>query len=339
MPTNTAAYLMATAQPLEMKAAPYPTPSENEIVVHNRAIAINPADWAMQMLGQALFPTMKFPAIIGEDVAGEIVEVGSGVTGFKIGDRVVGHTSTAFQKYPVIPAHMTSPIPSSLSYEQAAVIPLGLSTSVIGLFGKDYLGLQYPSLDPKPTTGKTLLIWGGSTSVGSNAIQCAVAAGYEVITTASPKNFDYVKKLGASHAFDYHSPSIQEELIAALKGKESAGALTIADVTPQGRAHAAEACLAIVAETEGGKFVAMAGPVPEKLPPGVGAKFIDARNLASDPELARAIYGDYLPKALAAGTFVPAPEAAVIGDGLEALQGAMDTLKRGVSARKIVVGL
>lgn len=338
MPTNAAAYLVATAQPLEVKAAPYPTPSENDIVVHNRAIAINPADWAMQMLGQALFPTMKFPAIIGEDVAGEIVELGSGVTGFKVGDRVVGHTSTAFQKYPVIPAHMTSPIPSSLSYEQAAVIPLGLSTSVIGLFGKDYLGLQYPSLDPKPT-GKTLLIWGGSTSVGSNAIQCAVAAGYEVIMTASPKNFTYVKTLGASQAFDYHSPSIQAELIAALDGKDTAGALTIPDVTPHGRAHAAATCLAVVAASQGAKFVAMAAPVPETLPEGVGARFIDARNLAGDRELASAIYGDHLPRALEVGGFVPAPEAVVVGEGLEALQGGLDILKGGVSARKIVVGL
>ncbi|KAM0806395.1 oxidoreductase [Usnea florida] len=313
MPANTAAYLIATAQPLEVKAAPYPTPSENEIVVHNRAIAINPADWAMQMLGQALFPTMTFPAIIGEDVAGEIVEIGSGVTGFKVGDRVLGHTSSAFQIYPVIRAHMTSPIPSSLSYEQAAVIPLGLSTAIIGLFGKDYLALQYPSLDPNPT-GQTLLIWGGSTSVGSNAIQCAVAAGYDVITTASPHNFPYVKTLGATLAFDYRSPSVQQDLIAALTGKVCAGALTIADVSPQGRAHAADTCLAVVAASAGGKFVAMAAPVPETLPEGVQARFINARDVEGDVRLGMALYGDFLPRALARGSFVPAPEALVVGD-------------------------
>lgn len=103
----------------------------------------------------------------------------------------------AFQEYTVVPAHMASPIPSTLSFDHAAVIPLGLSTAAAGLFEKEYLAPQHPSVSPKPT-GKALLIWGGSTSVGSNAIQLAVAAGYDVITTASPKNFDYVKKLAAS---------------------------------------------------------------------------------------------------------------------------------------------
>jgi NADPH:quinone reductase-like Zn-dependent oxidoreductase len=72
-----------------------------------------------------------------------------------------------------------------------------MSTAACGLFQEDHLALQRSSALPKPTS-KTLLVWGGSTSVGSNAIQLAVAAGYEVFTTASPKNFDYVKKLGAA---------------------------------------------------------------------------------------------------------------------------------------------
>ncbi len=89
---------------------------------------------------------------------------------------------------------MAAPIPHTMSYEAAAVLPLALST---GLFQTDQLALQYPSATPKPT-GQTVLVWGGSTSVGSNAIQLAVAAGYEVITTSSPRNFDYVTKLGGN---------------------------------------------------------------------------------------------------------------------------------------------
>jgi NADPH:quinone reductase-like Zn-dependent oxidoreductase len=77
---------------------------------------------------------------------------------------------------------MTSQIPDDLSFEQAAVLPLGLSTAVSGLFLKDQLGLQLPAADKGEERGKTVLIWGGSTSVGSNAIQLAVATGYEVIT-------------------------------------------------------------------------------------------------------------------------------------------------------------
>ena len=88
----------------------------------------------------------------------------------------------AFQIYTVLLAHMASSIPSTLSYESASVLPLGVSTAACGLFQEDQPALQPPSALAK-ITGKTLLVWGGSTSVGSNAIQLAVAAGYEVFTT------------------------------------------------------------------------------------------------------------------------------------------------------------
>jgi NADPH:quinone reductase-like Zn-dependent oxidoreductase len=79
-----------------------------------------------------------------------------------------------------------------MSYEDAVVIPLGLATAAAGLFDKTQLGLQLPQAPACPATGKTAVVWGGSTSVGCIAIQLAVAAGYEVFTTASPKNFDYM---------------------------------------------------------------------------------------------------------------------------------------------------
>ena len=146
---------------------------------------------------------IKYPFVRGSDLAGEVVEVGKDITRVRVGDRVLGHavgmdrksnksSEGAFQQYTVIRANMASPIPSSMSYERACVLPLCLSTAACGLFQKDFLALLYPILSPKPN-GKTVLIWRSSTSVGSNAIQLAVAAGYEVITTASPKNFDYVR--------------------------------------------------------------------------------------------------------------------------------------------------
>ena len=96
------------------------------------------------------------------------MDVGPGVTRLKVGDRVLGHavgldekrnTSAegAFQIYTVLLDYMTSPIPSTLPYESAAVVPLGLSTAACSLFQEDQLALQYPSLSPK-STGKTLLI-------------------------------------------------------------------------------------------------------------------------------------------------------------------------------------
>src|SRR5271156_3372026 len=258
MPSNTAAWLVAKHAKLEVKSAPYTPPRENEIVVENHAVAINPIDWAKQAVGAMLFSFIQYPFVLGEDLAGEVVAVGKNVSRFKVGDRVLGHALAirkernnpaegAFQTFTVVADHMASPIPDAMSYESAAVLPLALSTAACGLFQKDYLALQYPSVPPKPT-GKTLLVWGGSTSVGCNAIQLAVAAGYEVIATASPKNFDYVRKLGAIEVFDYNSKTVVDDLIHAFEGKKTAGALSVGP-------GSAGPCVEIVHGCKGDKFV------------------------------------------------------------------------------------
>ncbi|PYI03126.1 GroES-like protein [Aspergillus sclerotiicarbonarius CBS 121057] len=346
MPINHAAIAPGKNQALVVQEAPYPTAGENRIVVRVHALAVNAIDYAIQMMGETLFPWITFPLILGEDVAGEVVAVGPGVTRFQPGDRVVGQavgTNTnnsleaAFQQYVVLLENMTSTLPAALPYEQAAVIPLAFSTAIAGLFQQDYLGLQTPSLTPIPT-GKTLLIWGGATSVGSNAIQLAVAAGYEVIATSSPHNFDYVRRLGATAVFDYKQPTIRDDLREAFRGKTCAGALAIAGVVPQTRNEAAEACLHVVAESEGDKFVALSMPAPPTVPDGVACKFIFASTV-KDNEVSHRLYGEYLPAALAHGSFVAAPEPEVVGTGLEAIQGALDTLKQGVSAKKLVMTL
>ena len=369
MPSNTAAWLNANkATPLQVKTAPYVSPKAHEIVIKNHAVAINPVDMVIQHDGTTfMYSWLKFPAILGYDCAGEIVEVGPSVTRFNVGDRVVGmaaglsektndSSQGAFQIYPILYDHMTSPIPGRLSYEEACVIPLGASTAACGLFQKDQLALQLPSSPPKPT-GKTLLIWGGSTSVGVNAIQLAVAAGYEVITTASPRNFDLVKKLGAAQVFDYNSPSVIANVIKAFKDKTIAGALSI------GRG-AAEACSDVLASSKGKKFLSMVSyPAPEKEPTtlvglrtavffmswmarnaikskarGISYKFVFGDTLITDG-VGKAIYEIFLPTALEEGTFVVAPEPQVVGKGLEFIQEAFEVLAKGVSAKKVVVSL
>jgi len=362
MPTNTAAWLGAKRAKLEVRPAPYTPPRENEIVVKNYAVAINPLDWMIQVAG--IFRWIKYPFVLGSDIAGEVVEVGNAVTRFKVGDRVLGHAvgtdrkrnnpaEGAFQSYTVVLAHMAAPIPLTMSYEHAAVLPLALSTAACGLFQKDHLALHYPSATPQPT-GKTLLVWGGSTSVGSNAIQLAVAAGYEVITTSSPRNFDYVTKLGASQVFDYNSTTVAADVIAALKGKTIAGALAIGS-------GSAQACADIVHACHGTKFVSLASPsvsfengmtfkvvlqlvssnvsmqVKSRMR-GIRTKFIFGSSLM-DNEVSKVLYVDFLPKALADGYYVAAPEPYVVGKGLESVQTGFDAQRKGVSAKKVVVSL
>jgi len=364
MPTNTAAWLGAKYAKLEVKPAPYTSPRENEIVVKNRAVAINPLDWVIQVAGNIVFRWITYPSVLGEDLAGEVVEVGKTVTRFKVGDRVLGHAvgtdkdrnspaEGAFQSYTVLLAHMAAPIPGAMPYENAAVLPLALSTAACGLFQKDHLALHYPSATPTPT-GKTLLVWGGSTSVGSNAIQLAVAAGYEVITTSSPRNFDYVKKLGASQVFDYNSKTVVKDIIAAFQGKTLVGALAIGT-------GSAELCADIVRACKGNKFISMASPsvsfesgmtvhlVLKLVSSNVSlqvkcrtrhirTKFIFGSTLKEN-EVSKVIYEDFLPQALADGRYVAAPEPYVVGTGLEYVQTGFDAQRKGVSAKKVVVSL
>ena len=350
-PSNKAAFLKARNVPLELKLSKYISPDKDQLVIRNAAVAINPYDWIIQAAPGLTVSWVKLPFVLGTDVAGDVVEVGSSVSRFKVGDRVVGHAlgldkrvnrscEGGFQEYTILRQDTTSPIPQSVSYESASVIPLGLSTAACGLFQKDYLALPHPSITPEHS-GKTILIWGGSTSVGCNAIQLAVAAGLEVIATASPKNHAYLKKLGAAEVFDYRSKTVVKDIIAAFKDRTVAGAVGLGTGSGQ-------RCMEILSACKGNKFLALATldlpPFPKSafgFPPflfglittivsqtirsktmGVTVKMINGSDLVAN-EVGKAIYVDFLPRALEEGKFTPAPEPQVLGKGLELVQEAM----------------
>ncbi|KAI2621294.1 GroES-like protein [Hypoxylon sp. NC1633] len=322
------------AHPMTVHDTDYPQVKAGEIIVQVAATAVNPMDWYIQLLGEKLFAWLQYPYIGGSDVAGKVAEVGPNVTRFKVGDRVVGLAAGfdaragGFQNYVALEAAVVAPLPDHVSFEDASVLPLGLSTAASGLYQKDYLGLDYPSLNPKPN-GKTLLIWAGPSSVGTNAIQLAVASGYEVFTTASPKNFDYCKQLGASRVFDYKSKTITEELLDAFKGKECAGAFAI-------QSGSEGIVFEVVSKSQGAKFVACAMQVPE-VPEGLQAKMVFGSSL-KDNEVGPIIYEKFLPAALAQNKFKCLPSPHIAGHGLEAVQDAIDKGKQGgVSAKKLVV--
>ena len=343
---NTALWLPKRGARFEVSPAPSTPPGPDQVVVRTRALAVNPVDGLSGFLYRVILPWLTFPAIVGSDVAGEVVEVGPGVTRLQPGDRVTGHATGveksrnrpaegAFQHYVVLMQHMVCPIPESLSFEQASVLPLALSTAATGLFQKDQLRLTLPSAAPADQA-QTVLVWGGSTSVGSNAIQLARNAGYRVVATASPHNFDYVRLLGAAEAVDYHSPAAVDEIVERIGDSPLAGTLAI---TPGSLAPAVK----IAARTAGSKRVASARPGPptqlrarraRRL--GVQVSIVWGSTL-KDNEVGPAIYADFLPAALAAGSYRAAPEASVVGDGLARIPDALQQLRAGVSATKLVV--
>jgi len=366
-PSNNAAILTGKNVQLTIQKSIYTPPSEKEMVVKNVAIAINPYDYIIQSAPKLVISWVKLPFVIGSDIAGEVVEVGSGVTRFKAGDRIVAHSLSVdkrvnraceggFQEYTVVRENMSSAIPHSMSYEMASVLPLGLSTAACALFQKDYLGLPFPTTSPNPS-GKTLLVWGGSTSVGCNTVQLAIAAGYEVITTASAKNHDYLKKLGAVEVFDYRSQTVVVDIISAFRTRTIAGAVSIGS-------GSFKKCIQVLGGCKGNKFIAQvtfdlptfpkgasdfplflvgilgtkaSGSVSARMN-GVSSKMVFGSDLMAN-EVGKAIYQDYLPEALEQSLFIPAPEPQVVGKGLQYVQEAMDMSKKGVSAKKLVVTL
>lgn len=113
-------------------------------------------------------------------------------------------TDGCFALYTSVPAVTTTVIPAHITYEQACVLPLAFNTAAAGFYlpaSDGYLGLPYPSLQSiRPT--RTLVVWGGSASVGAVGIQLAVLSGCNVIATSSSKNFDFCRSCGASEVSD-----------------------------------------------------------------------------------------------------------------------------------------
>lgn len=345
-PENMALWLPKARGRFEVGPAPYTAPAANEVVVRAHAIAVNPIDAAPGFAYRVILPWLTFPAVVGSDVAGEVVEVGSEVTRLRPGDRVVGHAvgidrnrnraaEGAFQLYVVLMQHMVTPIPDDLPFERAAVLPMSVSTAASGMFQQDQLALRLPTTDPTDR-GETVLVWGGSTSVGSNAIQLARHAGYRVVATSSPHNFAYLRSLGAAAAVDYHSRTAARELIDEIGDSPLAGTLAIGN-------GSLAPTLSIAAKVPGSRRIAAAQPawltriaLARRRRHGVRVSSIWGTSL-KDNEVGPAIYGDFLPGALASGTYRAAPDPVLVGEGLEKIPDALDQLRNGVSAKKLVV--
>lgn len=162
---NRALWLRSRRGRWTVGAAPVPRAGAGEIVVRVRAVAVNPVDAVPGLARWVIAPWLRYSTVLGSDVAGDVVDVvdvGDAVTRFAVGDRVLGHalsfekrhnrpTEGAFQNHTVLCAHMTSPIPADVSYEKAAVVPLGVSTAACGLFESHLLALTLPHVDAEST--------------------------------------------------------------------------------------------------------------------------------------------------------------------------------------------
>lgn len=184
-----------------------PQPKSHEVLVQVKATALNRAD-TMQRKGMYPPPPGTSP-ILGLEIAGIITEIGTEVTQWKIGDKVCGLIAGGgYAEYAVIPASQALPIPSNLSFEEAAGIPEVFLTAFQAI---NWIGqLQ---------EGESILIHAGASGVGTAAIQIAKAIGAKVFVTASKGKHETCLQLGAKKAIDYKTENFQEKILAYTDGK------------------------------------------------------------------------------------------------------------------------
>jgi NADPH:quinone reductase-like Zn-dependent oxidoreductase len=217
---------------------------------------------------------------------------------------------------------------------EAAVCVLSLKVPGVAMPGVSTpaLGLPYPSLQhPVLSLGKILVVYGGSSSVGSMTTQLATAAGIDVISITSTHNFDFSKRCGAVQVFDYKDPSVTDKVIEAVgkTGQHEFIGIFDAIATPETYTHD----LAILSKLGGG-HLACVHPPPADVPANVKAGMIFAVNDVATP-----VWRDYVTPALQAGKLQCLPPRTIVGKGLEHIQSALKQSKAGVSATKLVVEL
>jgi NADPH:quinone reductase-like Zn-dependent oxidoreductase len=182
------------AEVLKYEDVPVPEPKENEVLVRVIASGVNPADPLIVSGKYAKEFGTHLPLIPGYDVAGIVVKSGSRIKKLKPGDAVYAYVlwGGGWAEYAVATEGEAAPKPKSLSYIEAGAVPLAALTAWQALIDTAQLG-----------AGQTALIHGGSGGVGSFAVQIAKERGAKVIATASTRNQDILKQLGADVAIDY----------------------------------------------------------------------------------------------------------------------------------------
>jgi NADPH:quinone reductase-like Zn-dependent oxidoreductase len=186
---------------LRMVEVDKPAPNADHVLVNVLAVSVNAADWHV-LRGKPLFSRATLGLlrpkhrILGVDVAGQVEAVGSDGTGFKPGDEVyanlLDHGYGGFAEYVSVPVEAMSAKPASLSFEEAAAVPMAATTALQGLG-------RHGELQPT----QKVLINGGSGGVGTFAVQIAKAYGAEVTAVTSARNLDLVRSLGADQVIDY----------------------------------------------------------------------------------------------------------------------------------------
>lgn len=167
---------------------PMTEPGSGQLLVAVHAAGVNPADWKVRAGNRKDTVQITLPAVLGREVSGTVVGVGSGVDGFSVGDEVFGATASGhggYAQYTLLNAAGTAHKPEPVSWSVAATLPVAAGTAFDALRG---LAL---------TAGDTVLVLGAGGGVGSSVLQLARADGIDVLGVASSGKREWIESLGA----------------------------------------------------------------------------------------------------------------------------------------------
>jgi len=175
-----------------------PEVGAGDVLVRVHAAALNPADWHIlrgdplvaRLMGVGL--TRPKARVAGVDAAGVVEAAGANVRGLRMGDEVLGFCRGAFAEYACAAADMVVPKPASLTFEQAAAVPIAATTALRGI--RDVGEVK---------AGQRVLVNGAGGGVGTYAVQIAAALGAEVTGVCSTGSAEMVRSIGAAHVIDY----------------------------------------------------------------------------------------------------------------------------------------
>lgn len=189
----------------ELREVPRPRPQRGEVLVRVHAAGLNPVDFKTREGKLRVIRRYPLPAIMGNELAGVVEEIGEGVTLFAPGERVFARMAKdgmgAFAEYATVPENLLAKVPASLDLGAAAGVPLAGLTALQALRDELHLGKD-----------SRVFIPGGAGGVGTIAIQLAKWLGAEVTTTASPRGRALVERLGADKVVDYTTQKIEDHV-------------------------------------------------------------------------------------------------------------------------------
>lgn len=193
---------------------PKPEPDEGEVLVRIKAAGVNPVDYKIRSgLYKGRMP-IEMPVILGWDVSGVVEKNGFGASRFELGEEVFAYArrkiikNGTYAEYICLPESFLTYKPKSLSFEEAAGVPLAGLTAFQSLLHKGKL-----------MKNERVLILGATGGVGSFAIQIAKAVGASVVAMAGKKNISYAVSLGADDFIDYTAGNIKDEIAQRFPDK------------------------------------------------------------------------------------------------------------------------